>query len=243
MTRWLASLVTLVALASAAPTASGAAPRGSSSSGSSNWSGYAVHRTGSKFAYVIGAWKQPTADCAPGAKSFSAFWVGIGGFSRDSSAIEQLGTELDCSAAGATALTAWYELAPGPMRHITMTVEPGDRMTGSVFADRGHVTVNLSDTTRGEKFARTVPDHHVDQSSAEWIAEAPSSCARRSCRTLPLTDFGSITFSGAQAGTTSGLAGRITSPLWDTTEIVLTHRGTRPSPVGDGGRAFTVTDS
>lgn len=243
MTRRALPLVTIAALAVALALAPGAFGTGSAapSSGSSkNWSGYAVHRSGTRFAYVTGAWQQPAADCTPGTKSFSAFWVGIGGFSESSTAIEQLGTELDCSAAGTATLTAFYELAPGPMRQITMTVEPGDTMTGAVFADKGHVTLNMSDTTRGEKFARTIPDHHLDQSSAEWIAEAPSSCPGRRCATLPLTNFGSITFSRALAGTTTGRAGRITSPLWNSTQIALTHSSAHASRPADGGRAFTV---
>lgn len=230
--RLLALLAALLALPAAANAAA--------SSDSQNWSGYAVHRAGTRFAYVTGDWVQPSASCAAGAKSFSAFWVGIGGFSEHSSAIEQLGTELDCSAAGAPELTAWYELAPGPMHQVTMTVEPGDTMYGAVFADKGHVTLNLDDTTRGEKFARTIPDGHLDQSSAEWIAEAPSNCSGRNCRTLPLTNFGSVSFSRVQAGTTTGRAGRIASPLWNDTQIVLTHSRAHPSGLLEGGRAFTV---
>ena len=46
---------------------------------SSNWAGYAVtHRK--PFTSVTGKWVQPTATCADLSSTYSAFWVGLGGF-------------------------------------------------------------------------------------------------------------------------------------------------------------------
>ena len=62
---------------------------------SSNWAGYAVHKPGVLFHTVSGTWRQPDAKCTPGAQSYSAFWVGLGGFSLNAPALEQTGTEVD----------------------------------------------------------------------------------------------------------------------------------------------------
>ncbi len=80
---------------------------------SSNWAGYAV--TGQTFKTVSGTWVQPTANCSASTAetTASAFWVGLGGDSDTSSALEQTGTEADCLANGTTRYTAWYELVPG----------------------------------------------------------------------------------------------------------------------------------
>src|ERR1700737_4151987 len=83
-----ATAVVLAALA-AAP----AAPPNTSTS--ANWAGFAVHKPGVNFHKVTGTWVQPTASCTPGSQSYSAFWVGIGGYYLNSSALEQVGTEID----------------------------------------------------------------------------------------------------------------------------------------------------
>ena len=67
---------------------------------SSNWAGYAVHKPGVSFRTVSGTWRQPVAKCTPGVETYSAFWVGLGGFSLNAPALEQTGTELDCSISG-----------------------------------------------------------------------------------------------------------------------------------------------
>src|SRR5437763_15356790 len=67
---------------------------------SSNWSGYAAHKRGVKFDQVSATWTQPAPVCTNGEPTYSSFWVGLGGFSASSNAVEQIGTELDCTAAG-----------------------------------------------------------------------------------------------------------------------------------------------
>jgi hypothetical protein len=78
---------------------------------SSNWAGYAVHHPGVSFRQVSGTWTQPNATCIPGQSTYSAVWVGIGGYKPTSNALEQIGTEVDCNRAGNTVSSAWYELA------------------------------------------------------------------------------------------------------------------------------------
>src|SRR4051812_6026851 len=65
---------------------------------SSNWAGYAISGTNlttgapTQYTNVTGSWVQPKANCKAG-ESYSAFWVGLGGFSGTSTALEQIGTE------------------------------------------------------------------------------------------------------------------------------------------------------
>ena len=71
---------------------------------SSNWSGYAVAGSApdvsTTFTSVSGQWVQPTASCTSSRSTYSAFWVGLGGFSESSQALEQIGTSADCTASG-----------------------------------------------------------------------------------------------------------------------------------------------
>ena len=222
---------------------------------SDNWSGYAVHRTGVSFRSVTATWTQPSAVCTDREPTFSAFWVGLGGYSLSSDALEQIGTEADCRSNGSQSLSAWYELVPAASRVIRLKVMAGDRITATVDVIGNLVTVRLADKTRHESFSKTVTDHTIDVSSAEWIAEAPSECFTATrCQTLPLTDFGSVNFEDAEAKTTTGRTGSISSPLWQRTKIVLGTSGptyvydsratstmASPSPLTGSGRIFTVT--
>jgi hypothetical protein len=205
------------------------------------------------FRNVTAAWEQPAATCTAGYPSYSAIWVGLGGYSSDSNALEQIGTEVDCSATGSVVSSAWYELVPAPSSEIRMTVRPGDLMSASVTVVGDHVTVKLTDRTRHKSFSKAVNESVVDVTSADWIVEAPSDCLNDNyCRTLPLADFGSADFTGASAQTTSGRRGSISSYLWGYSKITLAPSGRRyieyggteasatPSALQNAGASFQV---
>ncbi len=197
-------------------------------SDSSNWAGYAIHATGTSFQVVTARWRQPRARCVPGKATYSAAWVGLGGFSESSNALEQTGTELDCGPAGKVISSAWFELVPAPARTIRLRVRPGDLMAAKVTVTGSQVSVGLSDLTRHWTFTKTLHARQVDVSSAEWIVEAPSDCvSANSCQTLPLADFGSATFSFAHTVSASGVSGTISNPGWGVTRIRLRPAGTR----------------
>src|SRR4029079_19385913 len=92
---------------------------------------------------VTGAWVQPGVTCAAG-ESYSAFWVGLGGFTNDSQALEQSGTESNCTASGRAVYTAWYEILPAPSTPINMRVRPGDRITTAVLVKGTQVTLQIT---------------------------------------------------------------------------------------------------
>jgi Peptidase A4 family len=72
---------------------------------STNWSGYAATGSSGQFTGVSSSWTEPTAKCTGYGDQYSAFGVGLDGYS--SSTMEQTGSEADC--AGRTArYSAWY---------------------------------------------------------------------------------------------------------------------------------------
>ncbi|MDQ6835670.1 MAG: G1 family endopeptidase [Actinomycetota bacterium] len=231
-----------------------AAPAVADSVQSSNWAGYATHRSGVRFTRVVGTWRQPTARCVAGSPSFSSVWVGIGGFSINSQALEQIGSEVDCTSSGRMVSSAWYELVPAASRTIHgMTVAPGDELTASVIVIGHRVRMQLRDLTRRTSFTRTLHAGLVDSSSAEWIVEAPSECAGAGqCQTLDLANFGSATFARAAATPAVGRTGSISDRRWRSTRITLATGqrhfigsaagGAQASPSGlsSRGHSFTV---
>lgn len=215
---------------------------------SSNWSGFAAHRAGVTFRGISASWIQPMAVCT-GRQTYSSFWVGLGGFNRTARGLEQIGSELDCTAYGGERSSVWYELVPAPSRHIRMTVRPGDHLSASVTVTGHQVTFRLTDHTRGTSFFKQATTNSIDVTSADWIAEAPSSCeVGGSCRTLPLANFASARFSSASAQTVAGHQGPISDPAWNRTRLVLSQnsafgsltRTSTPSPLRSGGSAFFV---
>jgi hypothetical protein len=183
----------------------------------------------------------------------------LGGFNPVSNALEQVGTEVDCTASGRVLSNAWYELVPAPSKPISFAVAPGDVMHASVTVVGHRVVVELDNLTRHHRFRRSLIASTVDVSSADWIVEAPSECLSQfSCQALPLADFGTVTFSSASATSTTGLTGPIEDSHWNRTKIKLTPAGQRfivsrtstdtagtaaPSSLRSGGGEFDVTYS
>jgi peptidase A4-like protein len=223
---------------------------------SANWAGYAVTSAPTTFTRVLASWTQPAATCTAGSATYAAFWVGLGGFADGSKALEQTGTEADCSVAGVATYSAWYELVPaGPVK-VKLAVQAGDAISAAVTVIGRNVYVRVVDSTRGTVFTKRLRMTSPDLSSAEWIAEAPSACSNFGCRALALTNFGTVSFTGATA-TGNGHTGTIGDPAWTATAVtlqggadaLLRSRFASAAPVadavpaalsGDGG-SFAVT--
>lgn len=234
------------------------APRikGATNSTSTNWSGYAV--TGTTFTDVKGSWVQPTANCASTTASptngkgngnghgnghggggqsqstYSSFWVGLDGYS--SNTVEQTGTDADCS--GTTPVYyGWYEFYPAFPVNFSNPVSPGDTINAEVSVSGGTVTITLQDATQGWTQHATQSSAGYALSSAEWIAEAPSSG-----KVLPLANFGTVNFSNAGA-VGGGKTGSISDFAYDPLTMVTTSGVTKAAPSGlsSRGSAFSVT--
>ena len=201
---------------------------------SQNWSGYVVNSsTGKRFSSVSGSWVQPAASSDTSGQGFAAFWVGIGGASQGSQALEQVGTQAQTSG-GQTTYSAWYELVPSAQVTLPLTIHAGDHMTGRVTVHGTSVTIYLSDQTTGQSVTRTLHMSDPDTSSAEWIAEAPAAeMGDGSAQVLPLADFGKVTFTNASA-TAGGHTGSISDPAWTVAQVDMNGQSA-PSYVGGAG--------
>lgn len=212
---------------------------------STNWAGYSATAPGASFVDVKGTWIEPTVDCASSGRSASGFWVGLGGLAG-STALEQVGTGAACPADGSW-YPAWYEIVPAPPNPIGIAINPGDTITGEVSADGTTITLRLDDLTTGQSFSTQQTVLHPDLSSAEWIAEAPSSCGPlnpNGCTVMPLSNFGTIAFSAGSA-TVAGHTGPIADPIWSADVIQLVAATGEPvaqvSDLAPDGSSFDVT--
>jgi hypothetical protein len=200
---------------------------------SSNWSGYVASKTRVRFSRVTAFWTVPTATCTGGRSRYSAVWVGLGGYHTKSKALEQVGTEADCSADGTARYASWYELVPDAEHSAHLTAKPGDQIAASVKVTGHTVRLRLVNVTRGTSFTKHLHASAVDTTSADWIVEAPSACGSNgSCFTLPLANFGSVGFAQARATSTSGHTGTIADPAWTTTALTLVADSGRRSGPG-----------
>ena len=236
---------------------------------SSNWSGYALvpldDTTPLTFTDVTGTWKQPKATCTAGRESSSAFWVGLGGYDEESTALEQLGTGADCNGNTTTpTYYAWWELVPASSVQIPLKIKPGDTITAAVVVQGQKIVFFLHDLTSNKRFSKTLTTGQgLDVSSAEWIAEAPSDCSNSGrCRVVPLTNFGTVTFGNIAAtealpdGTSH--SGTLVDPTWAAAPIELISGGQRagffggdpdpetgvgavPGDASTDGRTFSVS--
>ena len=218
---------------------------------SANWSGYvAQSKSGDGFSSVSGSWVEPSTNCSA-SEGHASFWVGLGGSGQSSQSLEQVGTAADCNAGGSADHYAWYELVPAAPVRLGLAISPGDHVTGKVSVDGTSVTVSLTDATTGQSATKSLTMNNPDVSSAEWIAEAPSSCDQTgNCQPLPLGDFGTVRFSNASA-TSNGHTGTISDSLWATQPVALSggsngfvadqsSGSAQPSNLSNDGSAFSV---
>jgi hypothetical protein len=222
----LAALLLAVAAAAA-----GTARAAGGTEISSNWAGYAGRAADPaapvSFTDVTATWREPKGTCTRGRVSAAAFWVGLGGYDTGSNSLEQLGTAAECDGASRTPTHyAWWELVPASSVRIPLKIVPGDTITAAVLIKDQTITFFLKNVTRKTRFSKVVTTAQtLDTSSAEWIAEAPSTCSSVTrCRVVPLTNFGNVTFTSI-AATGNDHPGTLTDPLWQASGIELIANG------------------
>lgn len=209
-----------------------------------DWAGYAV--TGPSFSNVAGSWIQPTATCPKNKVEQAAFWVGIDGYSASDPTVQQVGTDSDCTKGtrkkpGGPIYYAWYQMYPQTVVPLPFPVAPGDTMSAVVSLSGSTYKLSISDGVKWTFSTNQTPGTRPLNSSAEWIAEAPSSCKGTKCKVLPLARFGSITFTGASA---NGQA--ISWPGFTNYQINMTTKKAKltlaqTSALAPGGTVFSVT--
>jgi hypothetical protein len=186
-----------------------------------NWSGWAVTGATGSVTDVKSSWVVPTATCTNSSDGqYAAFWLGIDGWTSDT--VEQIGTDSDCVSTSGAANTAtyyaWFEFYPQDAYYIGnpennfkgYVVSPGDVISAEVKSStttsgghgfRGHgggstsFTVTISDAKQGWSFSTSSSVPGAQQSSAEWIAEAPSGCdVKGGGGYCPLSNFGTVEY-------------------------------------------------
>jgi len=213
-------------------------------SDSLNWAGYAVTSNhAGAFSSVSAAWIEPRVNCSGvHGRRLASFWVGLDG--ANSNSVEQLGTDSDCDS-GTPTYYAWYEMYPNPSVTLPSQypVKPGDQMTALVSANAAGTsfTLMIKDATAGWNFSTTQTGSGFARSSAEVIAEAPSSCSILFCSEVPLADFGQINYSGSSVINAAGTKGSLAS--FNANEITMSNNGTTlatPSSLSSDGSSFSV---
>ena len=204
---------------------------------SANWSGFGD--SAAVYTDVHASWVQPAASCTTAGHKYAAFWVGLDGYT--STSVEQIGADSDCASKGKPSYYGWFEMYPAPSFTLTgYAVSAGDSLTADVSAAAGTFTLTLTNNTKGWTF-HTVQSSSAQPSSAEWIAEAPSLC-RRSCRVLPLANFGTVTFTNA--GATGNLRTGTIASFTNDAIAMATRRGVvkaQPGPLSATGDSFSAT--
>jgi hypothetical protein len=199
------------------------------SASTENWAGYTALGQAGSFTSVSTSWVQPSVTCGS-ANTFSSFWVGLDGVGTQT--LEQTGTEADC-ANGAAAYSGWYEIFPAAPVFYDSPVRPGDQMSASVVANGGgSFTLTLTDATEGWKQVTDKTVQGSSLSSAEIIAEAPSSQS-----VLPLANFGTVNFTD---GTVNGQGIGNDGPIALTMVSAAGVTEAVPSALADADN-FTVT--
>ena len=202
---------------------------------SQNWSGYvAQSSTGQSFSSVSGSWVEPAVSSSTNNDGYAAFWVGLGGASQQSQALEQVGTSAE-TVDGQTTHYAWYELVPSAQVKLPLSIHAGDHISAKVAVDGTTVTISLSDRTTGQSSTKALQMSDPDISSADWIAEAPAAeLSDGSMQILPLANFGNVTFANASA-TAGGHTGTISDPAWTVEQIDMDGSASGQFLGGDTG--------
>jgi hypothetical protein len=202
---------------------------------STNWSGYAD--TGSGFTEVNGAWTEPSASCSSSGVQLAAFWVGIDGYSSDS--VEQDGTLIECYYGGLYQYS-WWEMYPtNAVQVVGSSVASGDKIFASVVRSGTSYALTVTDSTKpANSFSTDQTCSSCANSSAEWIAEAPSG----SGGLYPLAHFSTWTLTSASVaeGSTSG-----TISKFPYSEITMVNNSgqvkAQPGPLNGTGTSFNDT--
>ncbi|TFK47813.1 hypothetical protein OE88DRAFT_1606078, partial [Heliocybe sulcata] len=200
---------------------------------SSNWAGavFDTYPSGT-FRSVTGTFTVPTPRApSSGSGTYSASaWVGIDG-DTCGNAILQTGVDFTVTN-GRTSYDAWYEWYPDYAYDFTgISFSAGNTV---------RVTVTASSTTSGTAVIENVSTgqtvtQHITSSSAlceenaEWIVED----YEEGGSLVPLANFGTVTFTSASAGTSSGSIGPSGATLIDIEQNgrVLTSASTSGSSV------------
>ncbi|KAI0325224.1 acid proteinase [Cubamyces sp. BRFM 1775] len=173
---------------------------------SSNWAGAVLVSAANTYKSVTGTFVVPTPREPSGGTGFhsASAWVGIDGDTCQT-AILQTGIDLTVSGSSVS-YDAWYEWYPAFAFDFTgINIRSGDSITATVVASSltsGTATIINHSTGQQVSHSFTLQPP-LCQENAEWIVEDYDENGAM----VPLANFGTVTFTGASAGTSSGTVG------------------------------------
>ncbi len=210
--------------------------------GSTNWAGYAVHRSGEKFRRISATFFVPFLNCAvtPGNTDpgvFSAHWVGLDGFSSYDGGAGRYRGRLQQRVADLLRLARGLSPARAAV-HFEDQARKLDHRVRKVQPSSGKYRLEVRDNTTGHH--RTVHEKCVGsckRSSAEIISEAPTVNGKQAS----LADYGALGFSGISITNGSGRKGGIKSSHWSRVKIEqvgFSSKNVIGQPTALNGRSF-----
>lgn len=171
---------------------------------SSNWAGAVLVGTGYKT--VTGTITVPTPKEPSGGSSRTEYaasaWVGIDG-DTCSTAILQTGVDFYVTGTSVS-FDAWYEWYPDYAYDFSgISISAGDSITMTVTASsKSAGSATIKNNSKGTSVTHTFSgeSNQLCETNAEWIVEDFES----GNSLVPFANFGTVTFTGASATTTSG---------------------------------------
>ncbi|TAQ84337.1 hypothetical protein B7494_g7340 [Chlorociboria aeruginascens] len=167
---------------------------------SSNWSGVVLTAppSGSTFNSVSAQFVVPT----PSGTGSAAAWVGIDGDTYQN-AILQTGVDFTVGSGGAKSYDAWYEWYPDYSHDFSgITIHAGDTILATVRSSSATAGVaTIENLTTGVTVTKSLTSSsRLGGQNAEWIVEDYEENGSE----VQLTNFGTVVFSDAVAGYSSG---------------------------------------
>ncbi|KAJ7491027.1 aspergillopepsin [Mycena latifolia] len=206
---------------------------------SSNWAGAAfesaagTYKSDSAGTFVVPTPKVPSGKSTSGTYAASA-WVGIDG-DTCGTAILQTGIDFTISG-GRVSFDAWYEYFPDFAHDFTgITVSAGNTIKLTVTASSATAgTAIIQNVSTGQTVTKALTSTaRLCMENAEWIVED----FEEGSSLVPFANFGTVTFTGAQATTASGsVVGPSGSVLID-----IEQSGTVLTSVSSGSSSVTVS--
>lgn len=183
---------------------------------SSNWAGAVLIGTG--YTAVTGEFTVPTPKAPSGGSSSESYsasaWVGIDGDTYGN-AILQTGVDFTVQG-GQVSYDAWYEWFPDYAYDFSgIDISAGDVIKVTVEASsKSSGTATVENTSTGKKVSHTFSNDvqgDLGEVNAEWIVEDFESGGSL----VSLVDFGSVTFTNAEATTGGSTVGPSGATLLD----------------------------
>ncbi|KAF7353886.1 Acid proteinase [Mycena venus] len=205
---------------------------------SSNWAGAAFESPAGTYKSVTGTFVVPTPKVPSGSSSSGTFaasaWVGIDG-DTCGSAILQTGIDFTISG-GRVSFDAWYEYFPDFAHDFTgITVSAGNTIKLTVTATSATAgTAVIQNVSTGQTVSQALTSTaRLCQENAEWIVED----FEEGSSLVPFANFGTVTFTGAQATT---VAGSVVGPSGSVL-IDIQQNGQTLTSVSSSSSSVTVT--